>query len=93
MMREVSMMFTAFYSHEALDLMNWAQRENNRIKASCIFKVAQSLEERFRKHHRNIVDDSYTRPLGLIPTSKLKDEIKRMPPPKPPKPVEVKKGE
>jgi hypothetical protein len=40
-----------YYSSEALDMDQWAREENNRVKASRIFKAAQSLEQRYRDNH------------------------------------------
>ncbi len=59
------MMFKAFYSSQALELDQWAREEPIRLKASRIYKAAQSLEERYRHGHKNEVDDTYTWPASL----------------------------
>lgn len=58
-------MIHAWYSREAADLYDWAMQEVNRIKATRIYKAAMSLEERYRKHHKAIVDDPYTKPVCM----------------------------
>lgn len=70
-------MYDAYYSRTALELMMWAREENNRLKASRIAKVAQSVEERYRKAHWEEVADPYRKPSPLL-----------LAPPKPPFPLE-----
>jgi hypothetical protein len=48
-----------YYSREALDMDQWAREENNRVKASRIFKAAQSLEQRYRAHHKPEHNEAY----------------------------------
>jgi hypothetical protein len=52
----------AYYSREALEMDKWAREVTNRLKASRIYKVAQSLEQRYRDNHKSEVNDPYRRP-------------------------------
>jgi hypothetical protein len=57
----------AWYSSEALWMEQWALQESDRLKASRIFKAAQSLEQRYRDNHKGEVNDPYRRPCILMP--------------------------
>lgn len=45
-------MSQTFFNDEAFGICVWSYQENDRIKASKIYKVAVQMEERYRKHHR-----------------------------------------
>ncbi len=40
-----------FFNDNAFDVCVWSYQEKDRIKASKIYKVAQNMESRYRKHH------------------------------------------
>lgn len=60
-------MFKAYYSKAARDLADWAENVNDRFKATHISRAAQTVEERYRREHPDIVQDPYCFPIGLIP--------------------------
>jgi hypothetical protein len=55
-------MVKAFYSRAAYELQEWARQEPDRLKASRIYLVALSLEQRYRANHKREVNDPYIRP-------------------------------
>lgn len=57
----------AYYSREALYMDQWSREVTNRLKASRIYKAAQSLEQRYRVNHKNEVNDPYRRPCVIPP--------------------------
>jgi hypothetical protein len=62
---EVLGMYNAYYSDEAKGLHKWALEERHRLKATRIYKVAQSVEKRFRDNHES---DPYSFPTVVPPT-------------------------
>lgn len=44
--------FNKVYNYSAYQLLQWAENENNRIKAYKLVRQAVNLEERYREFHR-----------------------------------------
>lgn len=58
-------MYDVFYNDRAIDMIKWAIKQTDRVKQSRIFKVANQLEERYRKYHPNEVTSIYVKGMSV----------------------------